>query len=324
MRPFAVALRKDVRSPFVPKPSPLHKEHRSDDDIGKKAKAPKIEIDFDGITGRVIAFPVEEGRYDEIAALHKRVAFTRFPFKAIKVPPKRWEDEEKVGELQLYDFESERLTTLAREVNDIRIAADARTLLYGSHDRLRAVDAGGDLPEDDSDEQKPGNEPGRRSGWIDLTRISVLIEPRDEWAQMLREAWRLQHEHFWDQRMSGVDWDVVYDRYNRILPLVRTRGELSDLIWEMHGELGTSHAYEIGGDYREAPNYKRGFLGCDLTWDERLEGWRIEKIYRGDSWERNSDSPLAAPGLEIEVGDAIVAVGGRPVDKTTTVDELLT
>jgi tricorn protease len=324
MRPFAVTLRKDVRSPFVPKPAPLHKEHRADEEIGKRSKPPKIDIDFDGITGRVIGFPVEEGRYDEIVALRKRVAFTRFAFKAIKVPPKRWEDEEKTGELQAYDFESQRTVTLAHDVGDIRLASDARTLLYESRDRLRAIDAGGDLPEDDSDEHKAGSEPGRRTGWIDLGRISVLVEPREEWAQMLREAWRLQREHFWDQRMSGVDWDVVYDRYARLLPVVRTRGELSDLIWEMHGELGTSHAYEIGGDYREAPNYKRGFLGCDLTWDDRLEGWRIEKIYRGDSWERTSDSPLAAAGLQVEVGDAIVAVGGRPVGETTTVDELLT
>jgi tricorn protease len=325
MRPFAIALRKDVRSPFVPKPSPLHREHRSDDEIGKTPKAQKIEIDFDGIQGRVIAFPVEEGRYDDIVAVRRRALFTRFPLKAIKVPNKRWTDEDPhLGELLAYDFDSQRLVTIASEVDQIRLAGDFRTLLYSSHERLRAIDVGGDLPEDDADEHKPGADPGRRSGWIDLARISVLVEPRDEWAQMLREAWRMQHEHFWDERMSGVDWDVVYDRYARILPRVRARSELSDLIWEMQGELGTSHAYEIGGDYREAPNYKRGFLGCDLTWDERLAGWRIEKIYRGDSWERNSDSPLAAPGLEIEAGDAIVAVGGHSVEPGISVDELLT
>ena len=68
--------------------------------------------------------------------------------------------------------------------------------------------------------------------------------------------------------MSGVDWNLVRERYAALLPLVRTRAELSDLIWEMHGELGTSHAYEIGGDQREPPQYRRGFLGADLTWDD--------------------------------------------------------
>ena len=91
---------------------------------------------------------------------------------------------------------------------------------------------------------------------------------------------------------------------------MRTRGELSDLIWEMQGELGTSHAYEYGGDYREPPQYQRGFLGADLRWDEERDGYRIERIYRGDSWNRDTDSPLAEPGLDVREGDVIVAIGG--------------
>jgi len=43
---------------------------------------------------------------------------------------------------------------------------------------------------------------------------------------------------------------------------VATRGELSDLIWEMQGELGTSHAYEMGGDHRKPPSVALGYLGC--------------------------------------------------------------
>ena len=85
---------------------------------------------------------------------------------------------------------------------------------------------------------------------------------------MYREAWRLQTEQFWVEDMSDIDWDRVYDRYAALLPRVRTRGELSDLIWEMQGELGTSHAYEWGGDYRVPPQYQRGFLGADFAWDD--------------------------------------------------------
>ena len=175
---------------------------------------------------------------------------------------------------------------------------------------MRAIDALADLPEE-GEEQKPPTEPGRRSGWIDLDRASVEIVPRDEWAQMYREAWRLQTEQFWVEDMSDIDWDRVFDRYAAVLPRVRTRTELSDLIWEMQGELGTSHAYEWGGDYREPPQYQRGFLGADLRWDEERGGYRIERIYRGDSWNRESDSPLAEPGLDVHEGDCIVAIGGK-------------
>jgi tricorn protease len=123
--------------------------------------------------------------------------------------------------------------------------------------------------------------------------------------------------------MSEVDWNLVLERYGALVPRVRCRSEFSDLIWEMQGELGTSHAYEVGGDYRKPPAYKRGFLGASLVYDEASGGYRIEKILRGDSWDADSDSPLADPGLGIVEGDIIVAVGGRSVSRHLSVDELL-
>ncbi len=81
---------------------------------------------------------------------------------------------------------------------------------------------------------------------------------------MLREVWRLQRDQFWSADMSGVDWEAVYRKYAPLVDRVATRGELSDLIWEMQGELGTSHAYEMGGDHRKPPALPLGHLGADL------------------------------------------------------------
>ena len=78
---------------------------------------------------------------------------------------------------------------------------------------------------------------------------------------MLREVWRLQRDQFWVEDMSGIDWQSVYALYAPLLDRVATRGELSDLIWEMQGELGTSHAYESGGDHRRPPSVALGYLG---------------------------------------------------------------
>jgi tricorn protease len=324
-RPFVVTLRDDVPSPFVPPPKPIHRdhEHEHDRDDGKKPEKPAdIDIDFDGITGRVLGFPVEESEYDRLAAVRGRVLFTRFPVKGIKPARRDDGDDEARGALLAYDFEQQRLAAIAPECDDIRLGADGRTLIYRSQDRLRAIDALAELPEE-GDETKPPSEPGRKSGWIDVDRADVEIVPRDEWAQMYREAWRLQTEQFWDENMSDIDWDRVYDRYAAVLPRVRTRGELSDLIWEMQGELGTSHAYEYGGDYRVPPQYQRGFLGADLVWDESRGGYRIERIYRGDSWNREIDSPLAEPGLAVREGDLVVAIGGKRLTRDISPDRLL-
>jgi|HubBroStandDraft_4_1064222.scaffolds.fasta_scaffold00014_23 tricorn protease len=323
-RPFVVTLRNDVPSPFVPKPKPIHydQHEREHSHNGKPSKAAEIEIDFDEITGRVLGFPIDEGEYEQIVAVRDRVLFTRFPVRGIKPARREDLDRDDRGSILAYDFDQQRLATVAPECDEMQLGRDGRTLIYRSQDRLRAIDALAELLEE-GDEQKPLTEPGRKSGWIDLDRASVEIVPRDEWAQMYREAWRLQAEHFWVEDMSDIDWDRVYDRYQSLLPRVRTRSELSDLIWEMQGELGTSHAYEWGGDYREPPQYQRGFLGADLHWDSDRGGYSIDRIYRGDSWNREHDSPLAEPGLNVREGDCIVAIGGKRLSREVTPDRLL-
>jgi tricorn protease len=331
LRPYVLTLRRDVANPFVPLPAPLHADKDDDDDDdddddaapegkdkAKKVPAPVL-IDTDGLAQRILAFPVEEGHYARIAGVKGKAIFSRFPVVGITAGHREDDDG---GAIVAYDFAAQRSATLANDIDGFVIGNDARTLVYESRSHLRAIDAGGDLPEDEPDE-KAVTEMNRRSGWLDLGRIGVQIEPRDEWAQMFGEAWRLQREQFWDPQMSGVDWDAVLERYSVLLPRIRTRAELSDLIWEMQGELGTSHAYEIGGDVRRSPQYRRGFLGADYAWDPRRNGYRIETILRGDSWHRSDDSPLAEPGVDVTPGDAIVAVGGTRVSATRTPDELL-
>ena len=75
--------------------------------------------------------------------------------------------------------------------------------------------------------------------------------------------------------MSGIDWNAVYDRYAPLLPRVSSRGELSDLIWEMQGELGTSHAYEMGGDHRKPPAWPLGQLGAQFELGADGESYEI-------------------------------------------------
>ncbi|MEO9171333.1 MAG: PDZ domain-containing protein, partial [Candidatus Baltobacteraceae bacterium] len=325
-RPFVVTLRNDVPSPFIPAQKPVHRDHDHDHgehDEKKTAKLTdlRIEIDFEGIAGRILGFPVDEGDYQQIVAVKNRVFYTGFPVRGIKPAARDDGDEDSLGSLFAYDFEGLRQATVANEVGEIRLGADEHTLVYRSGNRLRAIDAQSDLADDEP--EKPSPETGRKSGWLDLDRANVEIIARDEWAQMYREAWRLQTEQFWVEDMSDIDWDRVYDRYKAVLPRVRTRTELSDLIWEMHGELGTSHAYEYGGDHRVPPQYQRGFLGAELAWNAERNGYSIERIFRGDSWNRDSDSPLAEPGLNIRKGDVLTAIGGKALSNEVLPGELL-
>jgi tricorn protease len=111
-------------------------------------------------------------------------------------------------------------------------------------------------------------------------------------------------------------------RYEPLLERVATRGELTDLIWELQGELGTSHAYEQGGDHRKPPQVTLGKLGAEL----KVAGdgsYEITAIVRGDAWDAEADSPLNAVGVAAQIGERITAVNGQPVSRVAPPPSLL-
>ncbi|GAA2887364.1 hypothetical protein GCM10010517_51210 [Streptosporangium fragile] len=312
-RPYAIALRADVGSPFVPEPRPLGDDEDDDGDgegDGGDGGEREVVIDLDGIQDRIVVFPVPEGRYDGIAGIKGKAVYLSFP-----VEGGMGDDyaESSDGTLHVYDFAKQKQETLVGDVSEFRLGRDGTTLLYRADRRLRVVKAG-EAPEDD-------DSPGRASGWVDLSRVKVSIRPEAEWRQMFREAWRLQREHFWTEDMAGIDWEGVYRRYLPLVDRVTTRGEFSDLLWELLGELGTSHAYESGGAYRPRPDYRQGKLGVD--WEYGNGVYRIARIVGGDRWDPEATSPLNRLGLDVRPGDAVLAVNGQPVGRDASPDEWL-
>jgi tricorn protease len=308
-RPYLIALQAGGRAPFDPEPRGLGSEPKPPA-VAAKAKAapPAVRIDLDGIAQRIAAFPVAESRYGRIAG----VAGSKVVWNVQNIVGAhgRGGHKEAGGKLERFDFASGRTETLADKVDDFALADDAVTLVYRDGHALRAIGA------DAQREGKPevpdtDGPPSRRNGRIDLERVRVAIEPRREWRQMLREVWRLQRDQFWSAELSGVDWDAVWALYAPLVARGATRADFSDLVWEMQGELGTSHAYEMGGDHRKPPSWALGQLAFESRWDATRGGFEITAIARGDAWDASADSPLNAIGVEAKVGERIVAVGGQ-------------
>ena len=334
MRPLLVTLQKTLGNPFVPEPRPLEEDKdkekeeedkkqdgedkASDEKSEKKDKQEPITIDLEGISQRVVAFPYPRGRYGRIAGIEGKVIFTSFPGE--DASPSDDSSSRSKGTLHVYDFKEQKKDTLVSGIDSFRLSSDAKTLVYSTGNRLRVIKAGKKV-EGEKPESRGG--PSRQTGWINLNRVKASIVPTAEWHQMYREAWRLQRDFFWTEDMSGVDWEHVYQRYLPLLERIATRGEFSDLMWEMQGELGTSHAYEMGGDYRSSPNYAQGFLGADYAYDAENNGYRITHIPHGDAWEASKDSPLNAPGINVSEGDILLAIGGQSVSETVSPGELL-
>ncbi len=135
---------------------------------------------------------------------------------------------------------------------------------------------------------------------------------------MFQEAWRLQREQFWTEDLSGIDWDSVHGLYEPLVERITTRSEFSDLLWEVQGELGTSHAYEMGGEYRSGPNYRQGFLGVDWAFDREAGGYRVARLVHGDTWDADASSPLTGPGVNVAEGDLVLAINGQPLGPEVT------
>jgi len=318
MRPYAITLQKDLLSPFVPKARGFE-EKREEKDKDEAKETEKVAIDFDGIGERIVPFPVEEAIYGRIAAAKDRVFYTVYPVEGARGGEPFPKARPAKACVKVFDMDELEEAVFVDRVTSFKLSADGSAMACRIGSRLRVVKTKRSPQEGLPKEAKPG----RKTGWIALSRIRVSVEPVAEWQQMLPEAWRLQRDHFWVEDMSGVDWKKVLERYYPLVARVASRSEFSDLLWEMQGELGTSHAYELGGDYRPKPEYRLGFLGADLTFDPAHDAYRFTRILSGDVWDDRHAPPLKRPGVNVTEGMLLLAVGGQEVSSDCPPGKLL-
>ncbi|MGW2153122.1 S41 family peptidase [Nonomuraea sp. NPDC001699] len=296
-RPYIVPLQATTPSPFDP--SLQGRGFNGEDDKpakdDKKDDAPpRTEVDPEGLASRVVPVPVPAGRYGNLRTAKDALLWLRHP-----VTGQLGDGTEPTSEtvLERYDLKKRAKAELGKELRAFEVSGDGTRLVTNGKNGLQTRAAG----------------EGDEVVTIDLDRITVQIDPVAEWLQGYREAGRLMRDHFWREDMGGHDWQATLDRYEPLVSCLGSHSELIDLLWEVQGELGTSHAYARGHDGVTDPRRRQGLLGADLAKDE--DGtWRVERILPGETSDHAARSPLLAPGVAIRPGDAIVAVGGRPVD----------
>lgn len=151
---------------------------------------------------------------------------------------------------------------------------------------------------------------------VPMDSMSFRVDPREEWSQMLRDAWRIHRDFFYEPTMHGVDWPAIYDRYAAMLEHASSREDLSYLIGEMIAELNVGHAYYWGGDVDQEPQHNVGLLGIDVELVEEggAKAYRIAKIHEGAVWDADARNPLRALGVNAKEGEFILAVNGSPID----------
>ena len=318
--PVVVALRAEGRLPFAPRgdvdpPDAKKKEPVKSEDAKKgegagkgaepEGKIEPIRIDFDGLGERAVVVPVPPGNLSGLAAVEGKLHWLRRENAGMMPAGEEdEEDEERGAELQTYEIEKEKLSTLASGVRGYAVSGDGKVLVYRTKEGFSRVEAGATAAPKDEE---------AKEARIDLSDWSMRIDPRAEWRQMLHEAWRLQRDFFYDPAMHGVDWNGVWEQYGPLAARIASRDDLADLLGEMFGELSVGHAYHWGGDLRRGKRVGVGLLGADLEPDPATGYWRILKIHRGDHPDPEWSSPLARADLRIEPGQWLVAIDGRPL-----------
>ncbi|GGZ72203.1 S41 family peptidase [Streptomyces echinoruber] len=303
-RPYLLPLAATTPSPFGPQRHGRPFEAPGKDETPDSEGTPTTRIDLEGLADRIVPFPVEAARYSGLRAAKDGVLWLRHPVRGVLGASRATPDDPDPGsELQRYDLAQRRVEHLADDVDHFEVGGDGKRVLLWTDDRLKVVPA---------DRRAAGDEDGDTHLTVDLGRIRQTVDPAAEWRQMYAETGRVMRDNFWRPDMGGVDWDGVLERYRPVLDRVATHDDLVDLLWEVHGELGTSHAYVTPrGGPGDGP--RQGLLGADLSRHE--DGvWRVDRVLPAETSDPRARSPLAAPGVAIRPGDGIVAVNGRPVD----------
>lgn len=301
---YFVTLQKDTPSPFEPENDEVavkeEKPQNGDQKENKKEAEGEsdknISIDFDGITGRVVKIPGKPGSYWSVNPVENTVYYVYGSSKA------------DGPQLKIYDLKKKKETELGKTGSFI-ISENKKKMLVSVNGKRAVID----LPRSKVKPEK----------YLDLSGMKVMVNKAEEWIQIYHESWRQMRDFFYAPNMHGLDWPSIRDKYEVLLPYVKNRNDLNYVIGEMIGEISVGHAYVLGGDKPKPKRIKTGLLGARISRDEATGYFRIDEILPGENWTKKVRSPLTEVGVDVNEGDYIIAVNGRPVTDVTDIYKLL-
>ncbi|QKW10822.1 PDZ domain-containing protein [Streptomyces sp. NA04227] len=300
-RPYLVPLSSATMSPFAL--SPDGRPVAGGLDLGGAAVGDgTVHVEVEGLENRVVPFPVAASKYSALSAVTGGgLVWLRWPISgALGETFVNPTDTSGRPTLEHFSLSKSSKRELPGHLDWFAVSGDGTRLVVLDEGELRSVSA-----------VDPGDPDS--TVWIDLRRIMHEVHPPAEWRQAFDEAGRIIREYFWEPDMCGIDWPAVLDQYRPLVERVASPDEFADLLREVLGELGTSHAYVSPARRNEGPpHYQRaiGLLGANLV--ARDDDWIVSRILPGESSDSKARSPLAGTG--IREGSALTHVDGRPVD----------
>lgn len=288
---FALTLRKDVKPPFPPESDEVTVTRAGEPKKEEAKPATDLIIDFDGIATRAARVPVEANNYAGLSAKAGHLIYLVTPAfyygRQGDAPPT----------LKIFSFKDRKETTLAEGIGGYDLSQDGSKLLIRQGPGFALLDA---TPQGDKT-KKP----------VATTNLYVDRVPAEEWAQIFGEVWRRYRDFFYVPNMHGYDWAAIRQRYEPLLKYVAHRSDLNYVISEMIAELTVQHAYIEGGDFNIPPRPRVALPGARFGLDREAGRYRITKIFAGQNEEPIYRSPLTEIGVDVKVGDYVLAINGE-------------
>lgn len=299
---YAAVLNSADPSPFAPesdeekaaeKPAEKGEEKKSDEG-DKKAESPMVRIDLDGIQQRIVSLPVPERTYSRLQAIEDKLFYMELqPYQGLSFAPPAFT-------LNVFDFKERKGDVFVERMSAYWVSADGKALMYqgvGTNDFFVV-----------GTDKKPN--PGE--GALNLDAMQIFVDPKAEWKQIYRDAYRIHRDFFYDADIHGIDLEKEYQRYLPFLEHVESREDLNYLMREFSGEIVAGHIFISMGDIPAPEAVPVGLLGADYELDKNGY-YRIKKIYEGINWHPELRSPLTEPGIKVKEGEYILAVNGIPL-----------
>ena len=258
----------------------------------------RVEIDFDGLQQRIVPVSGIAARgYGELRAGQAGTVFF-----IENVPKTGTEDNPAFGAvIHRYQLKDRKATEFLQNVTQYFVSADGKKLLYrtpGPTGGLFLVDAAS------------ATAPAAGKGKLNA-QLSMLVDPKAEFKQIFDEGWRNQRDYIYVKNLQGTDWPKMKEMYGQLLPYVMHRADLNYLLDMMGSEIAIGHSFVRGGDMPEVPKPMVGLLGADFVVENGY--YRITRILGTDSWNPDLRAPLTAPGVDVHVGDYVLAINGIEV-----------
>lgn len=296
---YAIALTKDAPNPFARESDEEKLAAAAKADSAKpdstKPSAPAAapaatNVVLDGIANRIVAFPIARAEIEQIAIGEANQLYY------LRMTDGR-------GVIRRYNITTRKDDVVIAEANAFELTQDGKKLLYRQGANWFTTASANPRPAE---------------GRIDVAAVDLRIEPRAEWAEMFEEAWRINRDYFYATNYHGSNWDAQKVKYGALIPHAASRADVERIVRWTLSELRVGHSNTSPGQRLQTPpRVGVGLLGAD--YDVANGRYRFAKVYGGVNWNPTLRSPLSEPGVEVRVGEYLLAVNGMDLKPPTSV-----